>query len=80
MFNKDKPKFNVMNQRILTNTNAALDTSNDNRIDFLSNGFKIRDDGTGMNTNTAAYMFMAWAQNPLVASNNVAATTRGVQA
>ena len=53
---------------------------NENRIDFLSNGFKIRDDGTGMNTNTAAYMFMAWAQSPLVASNNVAATTRGVLA
>ncbi len=80
MFNKDKPKFNVMNQRILTNTNAALDTSNDNRIDFLSNGFKLRDDSADINTNTAAYMFMAWAQNPLVASNNVAATTRGVQA
>ena len=31
--------FNPINKRFLANTTGDQDTSNDNRIDFLSNGF-----------------------------------------
>ena len=76
MWNEDKPGYNVINQRILSNTNAALDTSNDNRIDFLSNGFKIRDDANAFNNSSGKYMYMAFAENTLVGTNNVISLAR----
>ena len=46
--------------------------------DYLSNGFKWRMDGTGgyNNTSGATYIYMAFAENPFVASNFVPATAR----
>tara|TARA_R100001460_G_scaffold56181_1_gene95643 strand:- start:81 stop:1151 length:1071 start_codon:yes stop_codon:yes gene_type:complete len=76
MWSKDKPGYNVVNQRVLTNTAAALDTSNDNRIDILSNGFKIRDDANAFNNSSGKYMYMAFAENPLVATNDVIALAK----
>jgi len=73
--NKRTP-FNVMNIRLLANTSAGDDTSNDNRIDFLSNGFKIRDNSTSFNDNNSSMFYMAFAENPLVASNDVIALAR----
>jgi hypothetical protein len=73
--NKRTPD-NVIKIRLLANTTAGDDTSNDNRIDFLSNGFKIRDNSTSFNENNATMFYMAFAQNPLVATNGVPATAR----
>jgi hypothetical protein len=42
-------------------------------MDFLSNGFKIRHNGNYQNA-SESYMFMAFAAQPLVGSNNVPAT------
>ena len=38
---------------------------NVNRIDFLSNGFKIRDDDARHNTNGDEYIYIAFAKSPL---------------
>ena len=76
MWDNKRTPFNVMNIRLLANTNAGDDTSNDNRIDFLSNGFKIRDNSTDFNENGANITYMAFAENPLVASNDVIALAR----
>jgi len=73
MWSKDEPGYNVVNQRVLTNTAAALDTSNDNRMDILSNGFKLRDDANAFNNSSGKYMYMAFAENPFVATNDVIA-------
>ena len=32
--------------------------------DYLSNGFKIRDNGTGVNTNNQTYLYVAFAEHP----------------
>ena len=46
--------------------------------DFLSNGFKARVDntGTGFNFSGDTYIYMAFAENPLVGTNNTPATAR----
>ena len=53
--------------------NAEGDT---NGIDLLSNGFKCRTSGAGSNASGATYIYMAFAEAPLVGSNNVPCTAR----
>ena len=45
-------------------------------IDFLSNGFKIRSATGSLNTASASYIYMAFASEPLVGTNNIPATAR----
>jgi len=66
--------FNVVNKRLRANgTNTETDSD---AFDFLSNGFKIRNSGTAYNQNNYKYFYMAFAENPLVATNGVPATAR----
>jgi len=44
--------------------------------DFLSNGFKIRNTNGNDNTSGDTYIYMAFAEAPLVGSNNVPCTAR----
>ena len=62
--------------RLLANTNAADDTSNDNRIDFLSNGFKVRTSSGGFNQNATTYIYLAFAESPFVSSTGTPTTAR----
>jgi hypothetical protein len=43
-------------------------------VDFVSNGFKIREAGTNINNGT--YIYLAFAEEPLVGTNNIPATAR----
>jgi len=45
-------------------------------LDFLSNGFKLRTTDAQRNANGSPYIYMAFAEAPLVGSNNVPATAR----
>jgi hypothetical protein len=47
-----------------------------NAIDFLSNGFKFRTGSSGINSSNIGHIYMAFASEPLVGSNNVPATAR----
>ena len=38
-------------------------------IDFLSNGFKLRDTDAGSNASGGTYIYMAFAENPLKFAN-----------
>ena len=44
--------------------------------DFLSNGIKARGTNAGINESGASYIYMAFAEAPLVGSNNVPCTAR----
>jgi len=66
--------YNVAGKRLYPNTNGA--ESETARADFLSNGFKLRGTGTDMNGSGNTYIYMAFAEHPLVSSNNVPATAR----
>jgi hypothetical protein len=44
-------------------------------VDYVSNGFKIRDSGNDVNASGGTYIYMAFGQS-IVGSNNIAATAR----
>jgi len=58
----------------ITDAENANTTYND--CDFISNGIKIREDNGDFNESGATYIYMAFAEAPLVGSNNVPATAR----
>tara|TARA_R110002012_G_scaffold316360_1_gene531239 strand:- start:337 stop:861 length:525 start_codon:yes stop_codon:yes gene_type:complete len=45
-------------------------------MDIYSNGFKFRDASGARNGNGSDFIYMAWAEAPLVGSNNVPCTAR----
>ena len=74
MIDDKRAPFNVMDERLVPNESAAEVTNND--TDFLSNGFKCRGNQTNTNGSNGSYIYMAWAANPLVGTNNVAGTAK----
>ena len=76
MIDSKRSPFNLMNDDIFANS-ANAEVTNQNKIDFLSNGFKCRGSTYPANqggTNTFSYF--AWAENPFVTSTGVPATAR----
>ena len=66
--------YNVISPRLEASTNAAEYTNLTN-CDFLSNGFKVRSDDSHMNY-ANNYIYMAFAEAPLVNSNGVPCNAR----
>jgi len=76
MWDNKRTPNNAMTIRLLANTNAADDTSNDNSVDFLSNGFKMRTSSGGFNQSSTEIIYMAFAEHPFVSSKGVPTTAR----
>ena len=74
MYDNRRPSYNY-NHYLRANTSGA-EVTTDNWVDFLSNGFKLRKGQTGTNRSGDTYIYMAFASEPLVGSNNVPATAR----
>ncbi len=72
--NKRTNSFNPQNGGLAPDLNVAEFTDVD--IDFISNGFKIRDTDATINASGGSYIYMAFAENPLVGTNNIPATAR----
>jgi len=62
-----RPGYNETNKRLVPNTSAAEATNN--AIDLLSNGFKCRQDQSNANASGGTYIYMAFAEEPLVGDN-----------
>jgi hypothetical protein len=61
----------------LTNVESPDTDDNDNDINILANGFKVKNSGhTGSNTTDDEYVFMAWADNPFGGSGVAQAKAR----
>ena len=60
----------------LNNNESHFGGGSGNKQDYLSNGFKIRDTGGYANTSGGTYIYMAFAEAPLVGSNNIPCTAR----
>jgi len=69
-------EFNAVDKLVYAESSNAEVTSGSHPIDFLSNGFKCRGTGAGNNSSGATYIYMAFAENPLVGTNNIPATAR----
>ena len=79
MYDNKRDVDNVAHHRLHADiSNSEVNTSSDtvNNIDFLSNGIKIRNSGEAWNHSGSTFIYMAFAEVPLVGSNNVPSTAR----
>ena len=67
-----RPGYNETDKYLIPDTNASEQT---NAVDLVSNGFKFRSTAGGFN-GSASYIYMAFAEAPLVGTNNIPATAR----
>jgi len=67
MYDNRRPSYNY-NHYLRANTNGT-EVTTDNWVDFLSNGFKLRKGQTGTNSSGDTYIYMAFAEEPLVGDN-----------
>ena len=78
MFDNKRNDYNVVNKFLKVDDSAAEGTgSTANKVDFCSNGIKIRENNGDLNLSSSVqYLYMAFAEAPLVGSNNIPATAR----
>ena len=74
MFDNKRIGYNESNYYLRPNGNNAESTNIP--LDILSNGFKIRTSAGDVNTSGNNYIYMAFAEAPLVGTNNVPCTAR----
>ena len=67
--------YNDQNHQLRANASDGLSAVSD-YVDFVSNGFKIRHNSTGINEDGDNFIYMAFAENPFVTSTGVPATAR----
>ncbi len=66
---KVQNQTNPANTFLSTNLEEAEATNNNQAIDFLSNGFKIRSSDNDVNQDGELYIYCAWAQSPFGGNN-----------
>jgi len=76
IFDNKRTTYNVMSTFLLANSSAADETNINRNIDFLSNGFKLRNSDTSLNFSGYTYIYMAFAENPFVTSGGIPVTAR----
>ena len=74
LFDNKRLGYNVDNNPLYPNVNNAEGT--EDNIDILSNGFKWRTTDGALNGSGSSYIYMAFAEAPLVGTNNVPCTAR----
>jgi len=62
--------------RLRAETTAVEAQDTNDKIDFVSNGIKIKSNGVSINNHTGSVIYWAFAEAPLVGSNNIPATAR----
>ena len=75
IFNNKTNTFNPIDSNLYPNGSSAENTGTD-RIDFLSNGFKLRDGAANYNNSGDTYIYMSFAEAPFVNSNGVPCNAR----
>jgi hypothetical protein len=76
MFDNKRDVDNIANHRLFPSNSDAESTDANNNINILSNGFKMKTSNGDNNANGSTFIYMAFAENPLVGTNNVPATAR----
>ena len=75
MFDSTRSSFNATDKALFSNLTLA-EVSGTRIIDTLSNGFKQRLNNADQNASGGTYIYMAFAENPLVGTNGIPATAR----
>ena len=69
MLDNKRSPFNVADETLYANvTNTEYSGSNYEK-DFLSNGFKVRNNAAATNSSDVLYIYMAWAESPFKYAN-----------
>ena len=83
LYDTKRNTFNVMGNKLSPSANntapngaPGLGDAAYNMIDMYSNGFKMRSNNAGSNSDDVAYIYAAFAEEPLVTSGGVPATAR----
>ena len=76
--NKRTPSNTGTVPELFADSNSAENNSTDGRFDYLSNGLKARGTNAVINASNATYIYMAYADEPLVANvgQSIPATAR----
>ena len=67
--------YNDATYKLVANE-TNIENTDTGRLEILSNGFKIRTTGTGLNTSGGTYIYAAFAEAPFVNSNGVPCNAR----
>jgi len=76
LFDNKRDTFNAVTRQLYPSLSAAESNDTGSPIDFTSNGVKIRNTSGHDNTSGATYIYMAFAEQPLVTTGKVPATAR----
>jgi hypothetical protein len=76
IYDNKRDGYNVRNWRLAADNGAVEDLGTASYIDILSNGIKIRSNQNSLNNHTGGMVYMAFAENPIVGSNNIPAVGR----
>ena len=75
IFDNKRSGYNSENERLYPNL-TSVEEDGSSKIDFLSNGFKLRDTWGSSNTSGETFLYMAFAEQPFVNSNGVPCNAR----
>ena len=67
IYDSSRSSTNIVNNRLRADLSNAEDTHNG--VDFLSNGFKLRDAGSSSTNASQTYIFAAFAESPFQTAN-----------
>ena len=76
IFDDVRNTFNPADKDLRPNLSNAETTSSVSNIDFVSNGFKLRNSDADYNGSGTTYIYMAFAENPFVTSGGIPVTAR----
>jgi hypothetical protein len=76
VFDNKRSTYNLAVNRLNPNDASAELATTADSFDLLSNGFKARNNGANSNNSGSTFIYMAFAENPLVGTNNIPATAR----
>ena len=76
MWDTKRNTYNLTDLVLTADASSAEFTATARAIDILSNGFKCRGADNSGNASGQGYIYMAFAENPLVGTNNIPATAR----
>ena len=75
IYDNKRPEYNLVDRYLMADQSIAEQSGN-NQLDLLSNGIKMKSSNGGTNTSGAAYIYMAFAENPFVTSGATPVTAR----
>ena len=71
-----RPAYNPTDEWLYANSSEAAFDASSYPVDFVSNGFKIRNVGSYFNSSGVTYIYMAFAEHPFVTSTGIPTTAR----